>query len=405
MIGPSESDGSRTPLTVGQSNVTDNRTEESVMALRWLGFTAGTLVLLGTLFSVVGTLVVPRGIGSRISRVCEYTVDVVFLLVTRRVRELPLRDRVLAWQAPVALLVRLAVWTALLVVGFGLVLLPAVGDTVGHAFSEAGSSMFTLGYAPPGTTSSTTVDYVAAYTGLVVVGLQVGYLPALYAAFNRRETLVTLLVARAGVPAWGPEILARTRWGIYDGDTRPVLDELFDAWEQWSAEVAESHTTNLTLVRLRSPRPLSHWLTSVLAVMDAAALHLSLSPSSEPKQSARLCLRAGFVALNQIGKAMRLPTDDDPDPDAPISVTFEDFVSAVEMLRTLNYPLERTAEQAWPHFRGWRANYDRTALALARAVDAPPAYWSGERRWPAKPIPPQRPASRLPADTGMNEPE
>jgi hypothetical protein len=374
------------------------------MALRWLGFAVGTVVLLGTLFSVVGTLVVPRGIGSRISRVCEYTVDLVFLLVTRRVRELPLRDRVLAWQAPVAL-VRLAVWTGLLVVGFGLVLLPVVGDTVGHAFSEAGSSMFTLGYAPPGTTSSTTVDYIAAYTGLVVVGLQVGYLPALYAAFNRRETLVTLLVARAGVPAWGPEILARTRWGIYDGDTRPVLDELFDAWEQWSAEVAESHTTNLTLVRLRSPRPLSHWLTSILAVMDAAALHLSLSPSSEPKQSARLCLRMGFVALNQIGKAMRLPTDDDPDPDAPISVTFDEFASAVDMLRALDCPLERTAEQAWPHFRGWRANYDRTALALARAVDAPPAYWSGGRRWPSKPVPPQRPASRLPAETGMNEPE
>ncbi|HXY67752.1 MAG TPA: hypothetical protein VEI45_26110 [Mycobacterium sp.] len=54
---------------------------------------------------------------------------------------------------------------------------------------------------------------------------------------------------------------------------RPVLDELFTAWERWAAEVAESHTTYLTFARLRSPWPLSHWLVALIAVMDAAALH------------------------------------------------------------------------------------------------------------------------------------
>jgi hypothetical protein len=368
-------------------------------ALRWFGFATGLVILLGTAISVVGTLVVPRGIDSRISRATDNAVDTAFALVTKRVRDFLVRDRILAWQGPIALLVRLAVWTALLVIGYGLVLLPVVTDTLAHPFSEAGSSIFTLGYAAPENTSSTTIDYVAAYTGLVVVGLQVGYLPTLYAAFNRRETLVTLLTSRAGVPAWGPEILARTRWGIYDGDTRPVLHELFDAWERWSAEVAESHTTYLTLVRLRSPRPLSHWLTSVLAVMDAAALHLALAPASEPKQSTRLCLRMGFVALNQIARTMRLPATDDADPDTPISISYDEFALAVDMLHSLNYPIERSTEQAWPHFRGWRANYDRTALSLALALDAPPALWSGPRRWPAEPMPPQRPASRLPRGT------
>jgi hypothetical protein len=370
-----------------------------LIALQWFGFAAGIAVLLGTASSVVGTLVVPRSIDSRISHGCEHTVDLAFVLMTWRVHDFLRRDRILAWQGPIALLLRLAVWIGLLVLGYALMLLPTVSGSPTHAFSEAGSSMFTLGYAPPTNTSSTAIDYIAAYTGLVVVGLQVGYLPTLYAAFNRRETLVTLLTSRAGVPAWGPEILARTRWGIYDGDTRPVLHELFDAWERWSAEVAESHTTNLTLVRLRSPRPLSHWLTSILAVMDAAALHLSLAPASEPKQSARLCLRMGFIALNQIARTMRLPIDEDPDPDTPISISYEQFAAAVDMLRTLNYPIERPTDQAWPNFHGWRANYDTTALALARALDAPPALWSGDRRWPATPIPPQRPPSRLPPDT------
>jgi hypothetical protein len=262
--------------------------------------------------------------------------------------------------------------------------------------------MFTLGYAAPNNSGSTVEEYLAAFAGLVVVGLQIGYLPTLYAAFNRRETEVTLLISRAGIPAWGPEILARTRWGIYDGDTRRVLDELFAGWERWAAEVAESHTTYLTLVRLRSPRPMSHWLTSLIAVMDAAALHLSLTPSSEPKLSTRLSLRMGFVALDQIARTMRLPVPDEADPDAPISIGYEEFSEAVDMLRRLGYPIERTNEEAWPHFRGWRANYDAAALALAKELDAPPALWTGDRRWPSTPTPPKRPAARLAVDAAKS---
>jgi hypothetical protein len=241
----------------------------------------------------------------------------------------------------------------------------------------------------------------------VVVGLQVGYLPALYAAFNRRETEVSLLIARAGAPAWGPEILARTKWGIFDGDTRPVLDELFRSWERWAAEVAESHTTYFTLARLRSPQPFSDWLTSLVAVLDAAALHLSVAPSSEPKIAARLALRMGFEALDRIARAMRLPVPDGPDPDAPISVSYVEFCAAVSMLRQVGYRIEVPDEEAWPNFRGWRANYDTTALLLARKLDATPAMWTGPRRWPSVPIPPRRPALRKPVDAapGTDQPQ
>jgi hypothetical protein len=185
-----------------------------------------------------------------------------------------------------SLLVRLAVWLGLLIVGFALLLLPSLKGHLGQAFSEAGSSVFTLGYAVPASGDSTTLEYLAAFTGLVVIGLQVGYLPTLYAAFNKRETEVTLLASRAGVPSWRPEILVRSQWGIRDGDIARVLETLFVSWERWAAEVAESHTTYFTLTRFRSPRPPSHWLTSLIAVLDAAALHLALAPSREPNTRA-----------------------------------------------------------------------------------------------------------------------
>jgi hypothetical protein len=364
----------------------------------WFGFAVGLIVVTVTLLSVAGTLVVPRAVNSPISLGVEWFLDVVFLLVAKRIRSFERRDRILAWQAPMSLLIRLAVWLGLLLVGFALLLLPSLNGHLGQAFSESGSSVFTLGYAAPSSKGSTTLEYLAALTGLVVIGLQVGYLPTLYSAFNRRETEVTLLGSRAGVPAWGPEILARSRWGIQEANIAPLLETLFFSWERWAAEVAESHTTYRSLVRFRSPRPLSHWLTSLIAVMDAAALHLALAPSREPKLAARLALRMGFVALGQIARTMRQPVPDESDPDAPVSVSYEDFRGATAMLRELGYPTDRSDEEAWPHFRGWRANYDATALLLAKELDAPPALWTGTRRWPSTPMPPLRPPAVLARD-------
>jgi hypothetical protein len=365
----------------------------------WLGFAVGVFVVTSTLLSVVGTLVVPRGVNSPISHGVDRALDGAFYQLTKRVRSYERRDRILAWQSPLSLLIRLAVWLGLLVAGFALLLLPSLDGNLAAAFAHAGSSLFTLGYAAPTGTGSSTLEYLAAFVGLVVIGLQVGYLPALYAAFNRRETEVSLLTSRAGIPAWGPEILARTRWGIGDdADVPALLEELFVAWERWAAEVAESHTTYLTLARLRSPRPLSHWLIALIAVMDAAALHLALAPSQEPKLSPRLALRMGFVAIQQIATVMGLSVPDDPDPDGPVTVTFDEFRSATAMLREVGYPIEQTDEEAWPHFRGWRANYDMPALLLARQLDAPPALWTGPRRWPSTPIVPQRPPARFARD-------
>jgi hypothetical protein len=375
-----------------------------VVVWRWIASLVGLLLVGGTLLSVIGTLVVPRAVDSRITRACDRAADFLFLHATAGMHSFARRDRILAWQSPLSLVLRLSVWLTLLVVGFSLVLLPAVGGPWATSVHEAGSSTLTLGYAAPRNAASTVIEYAAAFTGLVVIGLQIGYLPTLYAAFNRRETEVTLLSSRAGVPAWGPEILARTLWGIRDADIGPVLGDLFRSWERWAAELAESHTTYVVLVRLRSPRPLSHWLTSLLAVMDAAALHLAIAPAQEPRLPARLMLRMGFTALEQIARAVGIEVPQEADPDAPISVSYQQFDDAVAELRRLGYPVERTSQEAWPHFRGWRANYDIAALALARELDAPPALWSGPRRWPSRPIAPKRPPARVARDSTSARP-
>ncbi len=105
----------------------------------------------------------------------------------------------------------------------------------------------------------------------------------------------------------------------------------------------------------------------------------------------------GFTAMRAIGSALGMEVDVDPDPDAEIELGFDEFAAAVEQLRTVGFPMDRDAAEAWPHFRGWRVNYESLAYALARRTDAVPAPWSGPRRWPAATIPVQRPPNRVPS--------
>jgi hypothetical protein len=74
-----------------------------------------------------------------------------------------------------------------------------------------------------------------------------------------------------------------------------------------------------------------------------------------------------------------------------ISLTYAEFLDGVERLKEVGFDIERDPADAWPDFVGWRVNYERAAYAIAAAVDAVPAMWSGPRRRPSDPIPPYRP--------------
>ncbi len=361
-----------------------------------LSAVAGAVVVGSTASSVVTTLVVPRRSRSRVPLAVDRAVDACYRLATHRLREYDARDRVLASQASTTILLQLSAWLVLFYAGFTLLLWPLTPDGLGQAAAQAGSSLFTLGYAGPDSPALTVVDYVAAACGLVTVALQVGYLPSLYGAFNRRETEVTLLTSRAGTPAWGPELLARTRFGFGDDDEGVVMDAFYLSWERWAADLAESHTNYPVLTRFRSPVALNDWLVGLVAVLDSAALWMALAPSRAPAVEARLCLRMGFTALRALAETLDIEVDHDPDPDAPLLLPYEDYLAGVARLSTTTFQTERTAAQAWPDFRGWRTNYEAVAYALALRLDAVPAPWTGPRHSGGGTIEPVRPPNRTP---------
>jgi hypothetical protein len=370
------------------------------LAARWVAAACGTLLVLTAWSSVIGTLIVPRPVGSWLTRWVDRFIIIVYGLLTRNISEYRRRDRILATQAAAILVTQLVAWLAIIFVGFSFMLWPFARNGMGGAFTDAGSSLFTLGFAEPPGAAPAALVFAAAATGLVVVALQIGYLPTLYAAFNRRETEVALLNARAGTPSWGPELLSRTYYALGSGVSAiDTLPELYARWERWAADVAESHTTYLPLVRFRSPLGLSSWVTSLLAVLDSAALFLTLAPGDAPTVPARLCLRAGSQCLGRIARALGHDVPVEADPEAGIALTYEEFLDALAPMREVGFLITRDPADAWQDFRGWRVNYERAAYAIAETVDAVPALWSGPRRHPTLPIPPLRPPMGKPRQT------
>jgi hypothetical protein len=359
-------------------------------------FALGLLVVLATGLSVLFTMVLPRrpaGIGL-VSLWINRVVRLGFLGLTRLARSYEAKDAILALVGPVALVAQLMVWAAAFILGFALMLLATTHD-LADGLLQAVGSLFTVGTIHPGGAENLPLDVAAGAIWVVVVALQIAYLPALYAAFSQREGLVAMLESRAGVPAWGPELLARHQLvGIID-----TLPDLYSAWEEWAAAVAESHTTYPVLLLFRSPEPWFSWLLALLAVLDGAALHLALSPTTA-SSNARLCLRMGFTALDRIGSMLGWQLDPDPLPETPIDLTYDEFERAVLMLEKVGFPSERSAAEAWPDFHGWRVNYETAAYRLADRLVVPPAPWSGARRHLGRQIvEPRRPPHRRPART------
>jgi hypothetical protein len=133
-----------------------------------------------------------------------------------------------------------------------------------------------------------------------------------------------------------------------------------------------------SLVFFRSPQPDHSWVTAAGAVLDGAALAVSIV-DVEHEVEADICIRAGYLSLRRICDYFSVPYADDPRPDDPISITRAEWEDAVNEMQEAGVALKADRDQAWRDFAGWRVNYDTTLLALAIITSAPYAPWSSDR--------------------------
>src|ERR1700761_5945250 len=140
----------------------------------------GGLLVLTAGSSVIGTLIVTRSVSGRLTRFVDWVAERGYWLALRRVTDYRRRDRMLATQPAAILIMQLIMWVGVAYTGFALLLWPFATKGIVGAFTDAGSSMFTLGFAEPAGAVPAAIVFLGAGTGLVILTLQIAYLPTLY---------------------------------------------------------------------------------------------------------------------------------------------------------------------------------------------------------------------------------
>ena len=346
-----------------------------IVAIQVSLFLLGLTTVILTLSSAVSTFVLPRAARSRLNRLVFGLTRRFFEFILHFVKTYERRDAIMAYYAPICLMLLVPTWYILTSLGFAAMYWSlGVGDWQ-TAFRLSGSSLFTLGFANADGWFIAILEFTEAMLGLIMVALLISYLPTMYSAFSRREQAVSMLEVRAGNPPSVLDMILR----FHRIQGLENLTETWKTWESWFADVEESHTTLPALVFFRSPRGDSSWITSAGAVMDTAAFRLA-ALDIPFDASAALCIRSGYLALRRIADYFGIRYPADPHyPVDPISVTREEFDQVYDELAKDGVPLKADRDQAWTDFAGWRVNYDRALLALCALVMAPVVPWSSDR--------------------------
>ena len=339
-----------------------------------------------TLRSAVKTFVVPRGRHEVISGIVLEIVSLAFRpFIHYRAPGLSRfmsRSTALSLFAPVSLLAFYAAWLILTWLGFALVFYGFGAEDATTALRLSGSSLFTLGFSEPPGGGTTAAVLAEAGIGLFLVALLIGYFPTIYGAYQRREVEVSLMQERAGVAGSGVTLIERYQ---EMGDWSAV-DALWSPYEEWFADIGESHLAIEILPFYRSVSDDRSWVNTACVVLDAAALRVSTIDAPAPAGS-RLVCRAGARSLWGIATHLGLdagprpaasPDGDDPHhgPDTqPITVTREQFDTARATLAAAGVPIIADADAAWATFRHFRALYDRPVTVLAAVTYSPPSPW------------------------------
>ncbi len=133
----------------------------------------------------------------------------------------------------------IALWVALLIFGFGLILWGmrdgiAPGHvSLGSALYFAGTSVLTIGFGDivaraPG---PRLVSVLCALAGLSFLSITTAFLFAVFGSFQQRETFVVTTAARAGAPPNGVNLLAIAGYS----ETREDLPALMMDAQHWAA--------------------------------------------------------------------------------------------------------------------------------------------------------------------------
>lgn len=296
----------------------------------------------------------------------------------RRVaRALPAQaqDTMLGIYGPVGVVLNLVLWVAAMMFGYACLQWAggshlAVGRSVGFGddlfFSAA--TMASSGTAGLSSHSAfaQVVQVIDAGSGLAVIAIVIGYLPALYQAFSRREATVSQLDARAGSPPSAGRLVLRST----QRDGWPALNRYLSSWETWVAELMETHLAYPVLAYFRSQHVNQNWLSAMCALLDACAFTVCAAPAGTV-DSARFTYAIARHAIVDLSYSFHV------EPLAPSSDRLppEDLSELLRQLAEVGVAAGADLETISTRLTRMRASYEPYINALGERLELSLPPW------------------------------
>jgi hypothetical protein len=323
----------------------------------------GGLLLVAMLSEFFVTFMLPRRV-KRDPRLARGLFRAAWRPWRRLARHLPeaLGDTLLGFFGPLWVIATLAIWSLGIVLGFACLIwsdgspFAAHGVDFGDDLYASAAAFFSAGTnLDPVGGFGRTLQIGEAASGFAVLFIAIGYLPALYQAFSRREVAVSQLDPRAGSPPTAGTLLLqaaeRGRW--------EPLNRYLAEWETWTAELMETHLAYPVLGYFRSQHLNQNWLASLTAVVDSCAFVVA-SAEDQGDEGAVLTFAIGRHALADLAHVFRVRLVD-ADHARLARDQFDELHSRIAASGVVLVP----ADEAWTHLEKLRRAYEPYARGLA----------------------------------------
>lgn len=340
---------------------------------------ASVAVILLALAEYFFTFLLPRRV-KRDPRIARGVFRVVWIPWRAVAGRLPRSagDTMLGIFGPFGLLLILGVLGAGLVAGFAGLYWATSAHLGGGPHSDFGDYFYFSGgdfFSTPTPTTPVSgggkaLQVIEAATGFAFLAIAIGYLPALFQAFSRRETSVTRLDPRAGSPPTAAALLEESsRHGGWS-----ELDAYLHEWESWTAELMETHISYPILGYFRSQHLRQNWVAALTTVVDACAYGMAYGPSND-LVAAELTFRIGRHALADLQLVFSPHLMDDESRAASRQrLTPEALQELRRRLEEGGLHSEDRPESA-KRLEKLRESYEPYAIAISRQLRLPLPGW------------------------------
>lgn len=242
----------------------------------------GIFIIIAILVDAFETIILPRRVNRRIrfARIFYRNFWKLWLKGKKLFKSSNKTKTYLGVFGPLSLIILISIWAVALIFGFALLNFGAQISLNPHNardfltyFNLSGSTFFPVGLPDtyPVKELGKFLDIIESGIGFAFLAVVIGYLPVLYQGFSRREVSINLLDSRAGSPPNAIYLLQH----ISNNEITEELKPLLEKWEQWCAELLETHLSYPVLAYYRSQHDDQSWVAALLMILDASSLVLA----------------------------------------------------------------------------------------------------------------------------------